>query len=44
VWLAFLAQLPPLEANAIWAWLIGIASVGLLLVAASMLWKRTRFS
>jgi drug/metabolite transporter (DMT)-like permease len=44
IWLAFLAQVPPLEANVFCAWLIGIASVVLLLVAASMLWKRTRFS
>jgi len=44
VWLAFLVHLPPLETNEIWAWLIGIATVILLLVGASMLWKRTRFS
>jgi drug/metabolite transporter (DMT)-like permease len=44
VWLAFLAQLPPLEAKLFWSWLIGVASVVLLLVAGSMLWKRTRFS
>jgi drug/metabolite transporter (DMT)-like permease len=44
IWLACLAELPPLKIHAVWAWLIGIASLILLLVAASMLWKRTRFS
>ena len=44
VWLACLAELPPLETNVSWAWLIGVASVVPLLFAASMLWKRTRFS
>ena len=44
VWLAFLAELPPLETKLFWAWLIGVASVILLLVAGTMLWKRTRFS
>ena len=44
VWLAFLAQLPPLATNMSWAWLIGIASLVLLLAAGSRLWKQTRFS
>ncbi len=44
IWLACLAKLPPLKIHAFWGWLIGIASVILLLAAASMLWKRTRFS
>jgi drug/metabolite transporter (DMT)-like permease len=42
--LALLAEVPPLAMNASWAWLLGIATLILLGVVASMLWKRTRFS
>ena len=44
VWLALLAEVPPLAMNSFWAWLLGIATLILLGVVASMLWKRTRFS
>ncbi|NWG13434.1 MAG: EamA family transporter [Acidobacteria bacterium] len=44
VWLALLAEVPPLEMNAPWAWLLGLATLVLLGVVASMLWRRTRFS
>jgi drug/metabolite transporter (DMT)-like permease len=44
VWLATLAERPPLAMNTSWVWLLGIASLAILSVAASMLWRRTRFS
>ncbi len=44
IWLALLAEVPPLTMNAPWAWVLGLGTVILLGVVASMLWRRTRFS
>jgi len=44
IWLATLAERPPLVMNSHWGWLLGVASLAILAVAASMLWRRTRFS
>jgi len=42
-WLASNAKRQPIAIDEAWAGMIVVASVGLLLVGAGMLWKRTRF-
>ncbi len=44
VWLASIARKPPIAINAIWTSVIVAASIGLLVVAGVMLWRRTRFN
>ncbi len=44
IWLALMAESPPLAMNPFWASAIGVGTLLLLALSASMLWRRTRFS